>query len=101
MSDLCWFYSNIGVVESISDGIINILGLQNTVNGEMVEIFISDFFIITLFLLNLKFRNYRAYLDIWYKEWISITEEEKESRFFNYIKRLKSLLEEIKKIEVN
>ena len=52
MSDLSLFYSNIGVVESVSDGIINILGLQKVVNGEMVEIFISFFFIITLFLLN-------------------------------------------------
>lgn len=36
------FYSNIGVVESVSDGIINILGLQNAANGEMVEIFINN-----------------------------------------------------------
>jgi F0F1-type ATP synthase alpha subunit len=42
MSDSRIFYSNIGVVESISDGIINILGLQNAANGEMVEIFINS-----------------------------------------------------------
>lgn len=35
------FFNNIGVVESVGDGIINILGLQNAVNGEMVEICIS------------------------------------------------------------
>jgi len=42
MSESRTFYSNIGVVESISDGIINILGLQNAANGEMVEIFINS-----------------------------------------------------------
>jgi F0F1-type ATP synthase alpha subunit len=42
MSDSRTFYSNIGVVESISDGIINILGLQNAANGEMVEVFINS-----------------------------------------------------------
>ena len=35
------FLNNIGIVESVGDGIINILGLQNAVNGEMVEICIS------------------------------------------------------------
>jgi len=35
------YYSNIGVVESIGDGIINILGLQNAANGEMVNIYIE------------------------------------------------------------
>jgi len=35
------FFNNIGIVESVGDGIINILGLQNVVNGEMVEICIS------------------------------------------------------------
>ena len=35
------FFNNIGIVESVGDGIINILGLQNAVNGEMVEICIS------------------------------------------------------------
>jgi F0F1-type ATP synthase alpha subunit len=35
------FFKNIGIVESVGDGIINILGLQNVANGEMVEIYIS------------------------------------------------------------
>jgi len=35
------FFNNIGIVESVGDGIVNILGLQNVVNGEMVEICIS------------------------------------------------------------
>jgi F0F1-type ATP synthase alpha subunit len=35
------FFKNIGIVESVGDGIINILGLQNVVNGEMVEIYLS------------------------------------------------------------
>lgn len=35
------FFKNIGIVESVGDGIVNILGLQNVVNGEMVEIYIS------------------------------------------------------------
>jgi F0F1-type ATP synthase alpha subunit len=39
MSETNIFYNNIGVVERISDGIINILGLQNATNGEMVETF--------------------------------------------------------------
>jgi F0F1-type ATP synthase alpha subunit len=34
-------FKNIGVVESVGDGIINILGLQNASNGEMVEILLS------------------------------------------------------------
>ena len=42
MTNFCILYSKIGVVESVSDGIINILGLQNTANGEMVEIFINS-----------------------------------------------------------
>jgi F0F1-type ATP synthase alpha subunit len=29
---------NIGIVESVSDGIINIVGLQEASNGEIVEI---------------------------------------------------------------
>jgi len=33
--------NKIGVVESVSDGIINILGLKKVVNGEMVEICMS------------------------------------------------------------
>jgi F0F1-type ATP synthase alpha subunit len=33
------FFKNIGMVESVGDGIINILGLQNAANGEMVEIY--------------------------------------------------------------
>jgi len=33
------FFKNIGIVESVGDGIINILGLQNAANGEMVEIY--------------------------------------------------------------
>jgi F0F1-type ATP synthase alpha subunit len=32
------FFNNIGIVESVGDGIVNILGLQNVANGEMVEI---------------------------------------------------------------
>jgi len=35
------FLNKIGVVESVSDGIIHILGLKNVVNGEMVEICMS------------------------------------------------------------
>jgi F0F1-type ATP synthase alpha subunit len=35
------FFKNIGIVESVGDGIVNILGLQNVANGEMVEIFIN------------------------------------------------------------
>ena len=35
------FLNNIGIVESVGDGIVNILGLQNVANGEMVEICIS------------------------------------------------------------
>jgi F0F1-type ATP synthase alpha subunit len=35
------FFNNIGIVESVGDGIVNILGLQNVANGEMVEIRIS------------------------------------------------------------
>lgn len=35
------FFNNIGVVESVGDGIVNILGLKNAVNGEMVEIYMS------------------------------------------------------------
>jgi F0F1-type ATP synthase alpha subunit len=35
------FFKNIGIVESVGDGIVNILGLQNVANGEMVEICIS------------------------------------------------------------
>jgi F0F1-type ATP synthase alpha subunit len=31
-------FKNIGIIESVGDGIINILGLQNASNGEMVEI---------------------------------------------------------------
>ena len=34
------FHGSIWVVESISDCIINILGLYNTKNGEIVEIFL-------------------------------------------------------------
>jgi len=33
------FFKNIGIIESVGDGIINILGLQNAANGEMVEIY--------------------------------------------------------------
>jgi len=32
------FFNNLGIVESVGDGIINILGLKNAANGEMVEI---------------------------------------------------------------
>jgi F0F1-type ATP synthase alpha subunit len=35
------FFNNIGIVESVGDGIVNILGLQNAANGEMIEICIS------------------------------------------------------------
>jgi F0F1-type ATP synthase alpha subunit len=35
------FFKNIGIVESVGDGIVNILGLQNVANGEMVEIYIN------------------------------------------------------------
>jgi F-type H+/Na+-transporting ATPase subunit alpha len=35
------FFKNIGIVESVGDGIINVLGLQNAVNGEMIEIYTS------------------------------------------------------------
>jgi F0F1-type ATP synthase alpha subunit len=36
------FFKNIGIVESVGDGIINILGLQNAANGEMVEIIVPS-----------------------------------------------------------
>ena len=36
------FFKDLGIVESVGDGIINILGLQNVANGEMVEICTSD-----------------------------------------------------------
>jgi hypothetical protein len=39
MCNLYLLYNKKSVVKSASDGIINILDLQNTVNGEMVEIF--------------------------------------------------------------
>ena len=32
------FFKDLGIVESVGDGIINILGLQKAANGEMVEI---------------------------------------------------------------
>lgn len=35
------FFNNIGIVSSVGDGIVNILGLQNVANGEMLEIYIS------------------------------------------------------------
>jgi F0F1-type ATP synthase alpha subunit len=35
------FFNSIGIVESVGDGIVNILGLQNAANGEMIEICIS------------------------------------------------------------
>lgn len=35
------FFKNIGIIESLGDGIINILGLQNASNGEMIEIFLN------------------------------------------------------------
>jgi F0F1-type ATP synthase alpha subunit len=34
------FFNNIGIVESVGDGIVNVLGLQNVSNGEMVEIYL-------------------------------------------------------------
>jgi F0F1-type ATP synthase alpha subunit len=36
------FFKDLGIVESVGDGIINILGLQKAANGEMVEICTSD-----------------------------------------------------------
>jgi len=36
------FFKNLGIVESVGDGIINILGLQKAANGEMVEICASE-----------------------------------------------------------
>lgn len=41
MCDSKAFYRNIGVVESTGDGIINILGLEDAANGEMVDIFVN------------------------------------------------------------
>jgi len=35
------FLNKIGVAKSVSDGIINILGLKKVVNGEMAEICMS------------------------------------------------------------
>jgi len=32
------FFKYIGIIETVGDGIINILGLQNAANGEMFEI---------------------------------------------------------------
>jgi F0F1-type ATP synthase alpha subunit len=37
------FFKDLGIVESVGDGIINILGLQKAANGEMVEICASEF----------------------------------------------------------
>ena len=39
--DLRGVYEQIGIVEGIGDGIINILGLKDVFNREMVEIFIQ------------------------------------------------------------
>jgi F0F1-type ATP synthase alpha subunit len=36
------FFKDLGIVESVGDGIINILGLQKAANGEMVEICTTD-----------------------------------------------------------
>jgi F0F1-type ATP synthase alpha subunit len=36
------FFKDLGIVESVGDGIINILGLQKAANGEMVEICASE-----------------------------------------------------------
>jgi F0F1-type ATP synthase alpha subunit len=36
------FFKDLGIVESVGDGIINILGLQKAANGEMVEICTSE-----------------------------------------------------------
>ena len=36
------FFKDLGIVESLGDGIINILGLQKAANGEMVEICTSE-----------------------------------------------------------
>jgi len=35
------FFNNLGIVESVSDGIVKILGLNNAINGEMIEILLS------------------------------------------------------------
>lgn len=35
-------FKDIGIVDSVGDGIVNILGLQNATNGEMVEICTSS-----------------------------------------------------------
>jgi len=36
------FFKDLGIVESVGDGIINMLGLQKAANGEMVEICTSE-----------------------------------------------------------
>jgi len=57
MWNLYSFYSNKYVVESISDSIINILGLQNTKKCEMVEIFIFKRYYYRTLCLNNKDEN--------------------------------------------
>jgi F0F1-type ATP synthase alpha subunit len=46
-------FKNIGIIESVGDGIINILGLQNASNGEMVEILFA-------YLRDNKFKTQKA-----------------------------------------
>jgi len=51
------FLNKIGVAKSVSDGIINILGLKKVVNGEMVEICMSTTLKGRFFLLINKFKK--------------------------------------------
>jgi len=47
------YFNQLGIVESVGDGIVNVKGLQNAVNGEMVEIYISSTNIVKALILNL------------------------------------------------
>lgn len=52
-------FKHVGIVESICDGIVNIRGLKNVANGEMITFFISKFKIIGL-ILNLEITKVSA-----------------------------------------
>ena len=57
-------FKNIGIIESVGDGIINILGLQNASNGEMVEILFA-------YLMDNKFRTQKALILNLGPKWVS------------------------------
>ena len=57
------YFKNIGIVESIGDGIVNILGLQNAANGEMVDILLNT--------SNSKVKSYKALILNLGPKWVS------------------------------